>query len=106
MTRAVFPHVPDPADARPLQSPTADEIARIRAALPTGTPIMKGKWESIQTAPRDGRPVWCKRRVSSDDSWAWPSWMFYDSDFDAGWRHAQGYAPGSPTQWFNPEAAP
>lgn len=37
MTRAVFPHVPDPADARPLQSPTAHEIARIRAALPTGT---------------------------------------------------------------------
>ena len=37
MTRAVFPLVPDPLGARPLQSPTAHEIARIRAALPTGT---------------------------------------------------------------------
>lgn len=104
MTRAVFPLVPDPADARPLQSPTADEIARIRAALPTGTPIMKGKWESMETAPRDGRPVWCKFKVYPNFC-AVPTsgWAVYRGP---AWVKAGTDTAIDPTEWFNPEAAP
>lgn len=101
MTRAVFPLVPDPDDARPLQSPTADEIARIRAALPTGTPIMKGKWESMDTAPRDGRPVWCRDEYNFES----PYWAYR---FPETWNWTDAVTRGEvdPYQWFNPEASP
>jgi len=101
MTRAVFPLVPDPTDARPLQSPTADEIARIRAALPTGAPSMKGKWESIQTAPRDGRPVWCREEYDVGN----PYWAYRFPEAKA-WRESTRGERVAPYQWFNPEAAP
>lgn len=105
MTRAVFPHIPDPADARPPQSPTADEIARIRAALPTGTPIMKGKWESMETAPRDGRPVWCRGEPNpSGQRFVYLSfWAYCERDE---WLVAGTGWVSDPSEWLNPEAAP
>ena len=103
MTRAVFPLVPDPLGARLQQSPTADEIARIRAALPTGTSIMKGKWESMETAPRDGRPVWCAGFVDARDNRVGPFWGFFA---EGDWYNANTYKVAGPRTWFNPEAAP
>lgn len=72
---------------------------------------MKGKWESMETAPRDGRPVWCRSRaeirvVGNID---------YTGDDDCRWMYhgGRGFIESSgsdtcyyPSEWFNPEVAP
>ena len=80
---------------RPRQSPTA--------ALPIGTPIMKGKWERIETSPRDGRPVWCIGFVDDTYNVEGPFWGYYAED---DWHNAGTYEIAIPLGWFNPEAAP
>ena len=86
----------------PFVPPTPEEIESIRSALPRRTPTMKGRWESMETAPRDGRPVWvntfttinyCETCVA-----AWASYK------GAGWVLAGTRTATSPHEWFNPEA--
>ena len=64
---------------------------------------MKGKWESIKTAPRDGRPVWCNGLVDDTYLVEGPFWGYYA---DVRWHNANTYKVAVPLEWFNPEAAP
>lgn len=68
---------------------------------------MKGKWENMETAPRDGRPVWCRGQPNTGaPEWDYRSfWSSCDSPRDP-WLDAATGGVSEPDEWFNPEAAP
>lgn len=68
---------------------------------------MKGRWESMETAPRDGRPVWCRGEPNpAGQRFVYRSfWASSDSPRDP-WVDAGTGIGADPDEWFNPEAAP
>ena len=61
------------------------------------------RWEPIETAPRDGRPVWVEGHNWGDpDCGIHRNWAWWDG---SGWREAGGEGMVHLkylTRWFNP----